>query len=66
MICADKRRICSRVTVNRLNTILIIVIEVKKTYRVNDREIVRVSIALEMKTIDRQPLSNLIYSITCA
>ena len=33
--------------VNRLDTILVIVIEVEKAYRVNDRVIVRVLIAPE-------------------
>ena len=50
---------------NRLDTILVAVIKVKKAHRVNDRATVRALIAPETNLIiDRQPLQNLIYSIT--
>ena len=45
--CTNIRGSFSRVVVNRLDTILVIVIEIKKVHEVNDRAIVGALIALE-------------------
>ena len=54
LICTNIRGICGRVIVNRLDTILVVVIEVKKAHGVNNRVIVRELIAPETNLmIDR-------------